>query len=122
MDLLQHFTIRGIIREDAAASTNEDGTEHQSLLSKAVQNLRQVSLEKSPLSLNLQVSQEREPKLRRLSSIILRVQDHWGHSRECDGSGSGRKSLEDRVQDVMISLCSIISQNICLWRIVQMMI
>lgn len=54
--LLQHCIIRDIIRADAPASNDEDGTEKQRLLSKVFHNLRRGSLGKSLLSLNLQVA------------------------------------------------------------------
>lgn len=54
--LLQHCTIRSIIRADAPASNDENGTEKQRLLSKAFQNFRQGSLGRSLLSLHLQVA------------------------------------------------------------------
>lgn len=54
--LLQHCTIRSIIRADAPASNDEDGTENRRLLSKAFQNFRQGSLGRSLLSLNLRVA------------------------------------------------------------------
>lgn len=53
--LLQHCTIRGIIRGDAPA-VHEDEAEHQRFLSKALHNLKQKSPEKSLVSLKLHVA------------------------------------------------------------------
>lgn len=52
--LLQHCTIRGIIRGDTLA--HEDSTEHERLLTRAFCNLKQGSPEKSLASLSLRVA------------------------------------------------------------------